>query len=199
MSWKKDSDSKAAKIREFEAEAFPLMDQIFGAALKLTKDKLDAEDLTQNTFYKAWKNYDKFQAGSNFRAWLFTILTNNYINDYNRRQRSPFVDDFEVRTKITPADASREVSFTEVLDVVNRFGDVFDDQITEAMNNLPEVYRVTVLLCDLSGLKYEEIAAALGCPIGTVMSRLNRGRRLLAQQLKDYAIENGFLKEEEPE
>lgn len=197
MNWTKESDNKATKIRQFEAEAFPLMDQIFGTALKLTKDKLDAEDLTQNTYLKAWKNYDKFQPGSNFRAWLFTILTNTYINAYNRRQRSPFVGDFEIKTKVTAAESPPEISFAEVNDIIERFGDIFDDPITEAIDNLPEVYRVAVLLCDLNGLKYEEIASALDCPIGTVMSRLNRGRRLLAQQLKEYAIENGFIKEQE--
>ncbi len=196
MPWTESPVHSTNKAREFESLAFPLMDQIFGTALKLTRDKLDAEDLTQNAYYKAWKNFDRFKRGSNFRAWFLTIMTNTYINQFNREKRSPFIDDFETGTRVTPAKPENEGTLPDLNKVLDNYADFLDDSLTQAIDRLPEAYKMTVLLSDLCELKYEEISRAMNCPIGTVMSRLSRGRGQLAKELKNYAVEHGFISSE---
>ncbi|KAA3618703.1 MAG: RNA polymerase subunit sigma [Calditrichaeota bacterium] len=190
---KKISRSLQQKQIEFEKRAFPLMDQLYRTALYLTQDEVEAEDLTQLTYLRSWKYFEQFDPDTNFRAWIFRILRNNFINEYRRVKRRPLRDDFD---KVAPYLASAEVEDRlEFSFQVKDYEDVFDDTISEALKKVPEHYRSVVLLSDVSNLPYKEIAEVLECPIGTVMSRLHRGRTMLARSLKSYAESNGYLSE----
>lgn len=179
------------KLQAFETIALPLMDQIYRTAYTMTKNHFEAEDLTQEAYLRAWRFYDKFEIGSNFRAWIFRILTNTFINQYRRKKRVTFLE-------ILENDGADEiVDFMEPVQVDSLAGqnydEMFDDTVAAALDDVPEHYRMVVLLTDVSELSYKETAAVLDCPIGTVMSRLHRGRKLLASQLKNYALENGYV------
>jgi RNA polymerase sigma-70 factor (ECF subfamily) len=169
------------------------MDQIYRTALGMVKDPVKAEDLVQDTYLKAWRFYHKYEGGTNFRAWLFRILTNTFINEYRRVKRQPGRADFET---IAPMTAAQEVSIADAapfLDIGGSYDELFDDKIKEALDSLPEHYRIVTLLADISELSYQEIAELLGCPIGTVMSRLHRARKMLAHALKAYACAGGYI------
>lgn len=192
----KKSKSLRHKQADFEKRAFPLMDQLYRTALYLTQDEIEAEDLTQLTYLRAWKYYDQFDADTNFRAWIFRILRNNFINEYRRNKRRPLRDDFE---KVAPyLPAADEGSHANEESKAKEYEDIFDDTITDALKKIPEHYRSVVLLSDVSNLPYKEIAEVLDCPIGTVMSRLHRGRTMLARTLKSYAQNNGYLSDKRP-
>lgn len=186
----KHSGKKSAE--EFEALAFPLMDKIYSTALRLTKDPLDAEDLVQNTYLRAWQYYHRYQSGTNFQSWIFKILTNNFINDYRKKKRRPFRQDFEFVTQVVPDGSEPEKENLSDQDVLSQYKEVFDDELTRALEKLPESFRTVLLLADVGDLKYKEIAKSVGCPLGTVMSRLSRARKILARQLKSYAAERGY-------
>jgi RNA polymerase sigma-70 factor (ECF subfamily) len=179
------------KKTAFETLALPLMDKLYSYALRLTGDQMDAEDLVQETYLKAFRFFSSYKSGSNFQAWLFRILTNSYIDFYHKKKRrvNQFVhseQEFE----------GEDPLYNEWIDwKESGFTDVFGDEINRALNNIPEHYRTVVLLSDVNDFKYKEIAKILNCPIGTVMSRLNRGRRLLAKQLRDYASRAGALRQ----
>ncbi|MFQ5604870.1 MAG: sigma-70 family RNA polymerase sigma factor [bacterium] len=179
------------KYRDFAAEAFPLMNKFYSIALTMTRDQFDAEDLVQNSYLKAWRFYDNFQSGTNFEGWMMRILTNNFINDYRKKKRRPGQLDFDIVSDTHAIAESPEETIQEEL--VEKYEEVFDDGITRALDKLPDHFRTVVLLADVNSLKYHEIADLLNCPIGTVMSRLNRGRRQLAKSLKPYAVEHGYL------
>ncbi len=181
------------RLKEFEALALPLMDRLYATAISMTKNPFDAEDLVQTTYLKAWRFYDRIEAGTNLEGWIFRILVNNFINEYRRQKRTPTRVDFET-TQATYADESDiEANAAGFPGLDENYEEVFDDTITEALNKLPEKYRLVVLLSDVNELKYKEIAEVLDCPLGTVMSRLSRGRRMLAQRLNIYARENGYV------
>ncbi|MCA9735156.1 MAG: sigma-70 family RNA polymerase sigma factor [Deferribacteres bacterium] len=189
--FQKNSHSLKSRQADFEKRAFPLMDQLYRTALYLTQDDIEAEDLTQLTYLRAWKYYDQFDAETNFRAWIFRILRNNFINEYRRNKRRPLRDDFE---KVAPYLPAAEESALENEELKGSdYENIFDDTITDALKKIPEHYRSVVLLSDVSNLPYKEIAEVLDCPIGTVMSRLHRGRTMLARFLKSYAQTNGYL------
>ena len=176
------------KANRFEKEAIVHLDIIYNAALKLTKSRVEAEDLVQETFLRAYRFFDKFKAGTNCKAWLFKILKNIYINKYRKESRKPQMLDVsdvegsgDLANALTPED--------EI------FGKLLDDDVVDAMDALPEEFRLAIVLSDLEGFSYKEIAEILDCPIGTVMSRLHRGRKLLQKVLYDYAVKNGYIKE----
>ncbi|MFQ6113652.1 MAG: sigma-70 family RNA polymerase sigma factor [bacterium] len=181
------------KLKEFEALALPLMDRLYATALRMTKNQSDAEDLVQATYLKAWRFYHGFKPGTNIEGWIFRILANNFINEYRRKKREPVRVDFETTQATYREESLGEVEADRISEFDENYKELFDDTISNALNNLPAKYRLVVLLSDVNNLKYKEIAQVLDCPIGTVMSRLSRGRQMLAQNLRPYARENGYL------
>lgn len=188
-------EQSAALTARFERDALPLLDVIYGGALRLTKNPTDAEDLVQETFAKAYRAFRTFEEGTNLKAWLFRILTNTFINQYRKNQRGPAIDPTEQIEDWQMARAERHTSGglksaeTEALEKLP------NEIISDALNSIPEEFREAVFMADVEGFSYKEIAEIMGTPVGTVMSRLSRGRKLLRSLLEDYAYENGFIKE----
>ncbi|MBI2922270.1 MAG: sigma-70 family RNA polymerase sigma factor [Planctomycetes bacterium] len=173
----------------FEKIAFEHVDRLFGTALKLTRNSAEAEDLVQETFTRAFQHFDQFEQGTNFKAWIFRILVNTYINGYRRKERAPVLVDF---TEMEPVyeEAAQETSFLN--QPAESLYDLLDDEVKQALERLPEEYRMVLLLASVEGFSYEEIAKMVGCPIGTVMSRLFRARALMRKSLVEYARERGL-------
>jgi RNA polymerase sigma-70 factor (ECF subfamily) len=186
--------SPEERRRKFEALAFPHMDALYSTALRLTRNQLDAEDLVQDVYLRAYRFFDKFEEGTNFRAWIFRILTNTFINRYRKKVREPQQIEFErveyyYTEKEKERDDKHETHFDE-----NRYSGLFGDEINEALKKLSYDFRAVVILCDVEGFSYKEIASIIGTPIGTVMSRLSRARRQLQSYLREYAQREGFVK-----
>jgi RNA polymerase sigma-70 factor (ECF subfamily) len=178
---------------QFEAQALPFMDQLYGAAMRMTRNPADAADLVQETFVKAFSSWATFQQGTNLKAWLYRILTNSYINTYRKKQREPYqgtIDDLEDwqlgGAESTTATSSRSAE-AEAIDHMPA------SAVKDALQAIPEDFRLAVYLADVEGFAYQEIADIMKTPIGTVMSRLHRGRRLLRDLLADYAKERGIV------
>ena len=178
----------------FEREALPLMRDLFAAALRLTRNRADAEDLLQETYLRAYRGFGGFRPGTNLRAWLYRILTNTYINSYRKRQREPLVvpddsvDEWYLYDRLAREGAGASAE-TEVLDALP------DEEVQAALESLPEQFRMSVLLADVEGFSYKEIADILGVPLGTVISRLHRGRRALERRLWDVVRERGMVRD----
>lgn len=181
-----------ALATRFEAEALPLLDQLYGGALRLTRNPSDAEDLVQETYLKAFKAFDSFKEGTNLKAWLYRIMTNTYINSYRKAQRQPSqlptddISDYQLYTTSSHQSSGLESAEVEALKSVP------DTDITDALNRLPEDYRMVVYYVDIEGLAYKEVAEILDIPLGTVMSRLHRGRKQLREALKEVALTYGI-------
>ena len=176
----------------FERDAMVYLDQLYGAALRMTRNPADAEDLVQDTYAKAFGSFHQFTPGTNLKAWLYRILTNSYINTYRKRQRQPQtsggdqIEDWQLaRAEAHTSDGLR----TAEMEALDRMP---DSAVTDAMNALSPDFRLAVYLADVEGFSYKEIAEIMGTPIGTVMSRLNRGRNQLRTALADYAVEHGL-------
>lgn len=191
------AESKQAEIQKrkaFETEALPHMDALYRTALRMTKNQGDAEDLVQEAMVKAYRFWDKFEPGSNCRAWLFKIMTNIFINDYRSKSRTPVsvnVDDIDDNflygqlAELGP-DSNPEQQL---------FAKIFDDDVKKAIEELPDDFRLVVVLSFLEGFSYQEIADIADLQLGTVKSRLHRGRKLLQKQLFEYAVKNGYIKD----
>jgi RNA polymerase sigma-70 factor, ECF subfamily len=183
---------------DFNAQVMPFVDSLYNTAYRMTRSAEDAEDLVQETYFKAYKYYDKFEEGTNLKAWLFKILKNTFINNYRKRKLEPrsvdfaeIEDSFEriVRRDSSEPPADPEAEF---------FSGVLDDDVKKALESLPYDYRMVVILADLEDFSYKEIADILECPVGTVMSRLYRGRKLLEKALLKYARKHGYIRGGEP-
>jgi RNA polymerase sigma-70 factor, ECF subfamily len=186
--------SEADKDR-FREEALPLLDSLYGAALRMTRNPSDAEDLVQETMMRAYRAWHTFEPGTNLKAWLFRILTNAYINVYRKRQREPQkvssdeVEEFDLYQELKDHDPQfQETPESIVLD------SLVDTDILEAIEDLPEQFRLAVVLSDVEGFSYAEMAEIMDVPMGTVMSRLHRGRKALQKRLVDIAREKGIVK-----
>ncbi len=179
--------------REFEGLALEHIDPLYSAALRLTKNERDAEDLVQDCFLRAFRFFDKFERGTNIKAWLFKILTNTFINRYRRKVKERTVVEGAAREgnneRFVARDANESASNPEQY----LFDRLLSDDVLKAIDGLPIDFRLVVILADLQEFSYKEIAEILDCPVGTVMSRLYRGRKLLQKTLLGYALENGVI------
>jgi RNA polymerase sigma-70 factor (ECF subfamily) len=178
------------KQREFNAEMIPHMDSLYNFAIRLANDPSDAEDLVQDTIVKAYRFFASYERGTNAKAWLFRILKNSYINNYRKQSKQPFKVDYDEISTYYESVRSERSDTTDMEQIMYR--ELLDDEVTRALNKLPEDFRTVVLLCDIEGFTYEEIANMLDVPIGTIRSRLHRGRNLLRTSLSQYASRRGF-------
>jgi RNA polymerase sigma-70 factor (ECF subfamily) len=176
----------------FEQDAMQYAPQLYSAALRMTRNPADAEDVVQETFLKAYRAYDSYTDGTNLKAWLYRILTNTYINTYRKKQRRPTetelgeLQDLYLYKRLGETSGASQSAEADMLDAF------VDSDITDALDALPETFRLPVVYADVEGLSYKEIAEALDIPIGTVMSRLHRGRKALQKKLWDVAQEHGI-------
>lgn len=176
---------------EFEQEALPHMDILYNYALRMTGNPDDANDLVQETFLKAYRFWDKYEKGTNIRAWLFRIMKNSYINRYRKETKEPETVDYD---EIQNFYNSIRYESSDQNDLQEKiFGGLLEDDVARAIEALPEDFRTVVILCDIEGLSYEEIAEFVDCPVGTVRSRLHRGRKMLRAQLFEYAKKHGYV------
>lgn len=183
----------------FERDALPLLDQLYGAALRMTRNPSDAEDLVQDAYIKAFQGFRSYRPGTNLKAWLYRILTNAYINDYRKAQRRPAEYATEDITDSQLAETASHHSTGLRSAEVEALALLPDEEIREALMDLKEDYRMVVYYADVEGLPYKEIAEIMDTPIGTVMSRLHRGRKQLREALHNVAVERGFVRSEPTE
>lgn len=185
-------DKKSEKLASFEREALPLMPQLYGAALRWTRNPSDAEDLVQETFAKAYGAWSKFEQGTNLKAWLFRIMTNTHINLYNKRNKDQAktalddLEDWQIGMGESVTSTSTRSAESVALD------NLPSTIIRNALNELPEEFRMVVYYAVVEGLPYAEIAEVMDTPVGTVMSRLHRGKKMLRTLLSDYAKQEGY-------
>ncbi len=180
--------------KDFEQQTLPHMEILYNYALRMTGNTEDAKDLLQETFLKAYRFWEKFEQGTNLRAWLFRIMKNTYINLYRKEAKEPDKVDYNEIEKYY--DIIRDQNSIDNDLQTKIFGQLLDDDVSTALESLPEEFRTVVILCDIEGLSYEEIAEFSQIPVGTVRSRLHRGRKLLYAKLYDYAKGRGFIKKD---
>ncbi len=183
--------SEVEKYRIFDKEFMPHVDSMYNFAFRLTNDEDDANDLMQDTFMKAFRFINSFQEGTNSKAWLFRILKNSFINDYRKKSKEPSKVDYqEVETVYNSTEDAEYESTTDLR--IEAVQDLIGDEVAMALNGLPVDFRTVIILCDIEGFTYEEMAKILDIPIGTVRSRLHRARNLLKEKLRSYAKSMGY-------
>lgn len=190
-----EAETEAERSERFERDALPFLDQLYGAAMRLTRNPADAEDLVQETYAKAYASFHQFKEGTNLKAWMYRILNNTFISSYRKKQREPLkadnteLEDWQMLSASSHEAVGLRSAEAEALDGLP------DDEIRSALASIPEDRRMAVYLADVEGFSYKEIASILDIPLGTVMSRLHRGRSQLRELLAEYAADRGFTVE----
>lgn len=192
----KGTDGTENRSKEFENLVLEHLDMLYGVALRLTRNRADAQDLTQNTVVKALRFHDKFEEGTYIKAWLLTILRNTFVNSYRRKMRRPIFVELSGIELNNMAVQEPEVAYETVSPDSQMLMELLDDEVKCAVESLPNDFRKAVILADLKDMSYKEIAQEMDCPLGTVMSRLNRARKLLRKQLFDYAKNQRIVDDE---
>lgn len=196
-----ENTTEQAKKKEFESLFLPLLDNLYSIGLRMTRNERDAEDLVQETFLKAFRFFHRFERGTNARAWILTILTNTFRTRYRKKKQEPSMVDYEAVENFCLADemvkeiTAADKSVAQGAEVVTSIlKDYVSDDIIEALEMVPEQFRIAVLLSDVEGFSYQEISEILGISVGTVKSRIFRGRKILQKQLWDFARQRGIVK-----
>lgn len=185
-----NSNTVSRKQLAFNDEIIPHLDSLYNFALHLTTDPSDAEDLVQDTIVKAFRFFDSYEKGTNAKAWLFRILKNSFINNYRKNLKKPQSVDYDEVSSYYESVRAERTDTTDLESIM--FRNLMDDNFSSALAKLPEDFRTVVLLCDVDGFTYEEISNMLDVPIGTIRSRLHRGRNLLKTELYEYAKKRGY-------
>jgi len=191
----RETETEAERDLRFSTDAMQYLDQLYAAAMRMTRNPADAEDVVQETFAKAYASFHQFTPGTNLKAWLYRILTNTYINSYRKKQRQPLISDSENVEDWQLARAESHTSSGLKSAETVALENLPDSDVKDALQKLAPDFRLAVFLADVEGFSYKEIAEIMGTPIGTVMSRLNRGRNQLRTLLSDYARDRGLVRQ----